>query len=57
MRNHRRLILDAFCAVEAGEPHVNNALHSTLGVTVSVIMITGGVLIETTAGSLSCNIF
>lgn len=54
-QSHRRLILDAFCAVEAG--NVQNALDSSEGVTVSVIMIRGGVLIETTADSLSCNVF
>lgn len=28
-RRAEQLILDAFCAVETGKPHVNNTLHSS----------------------------
>lgn len=60
-QDRRQLILDAFCAVEAGKQHVNNALGSSLFVAVSLIMIEGGVLIrsllEATAESRSCKVF
>lgn len=60
-QDRRQLILDAFCAVEAGKQHVNNVLGSSPFFAVPLIMIEGGVLIrslfDTTAESWSRKVF